>query len=81
MEKAFGLIGTILNLMKIAETSQLKQGVEKKEYVLIQLKKIAPEVSEQGWELCLNLIDFIILVSKDRKILNVFRHKNCCLSC
>jgi len=76
------IVDTIIKMMEKAEQFIDKSGVEKKVIVLNNIKSImGDEPYERYKYLISSTIDFIIEVSKGRKInLNNFKKKFCCLN-
>lgn len=76
------IIETILKMMEKAEQFIDKSGVEKKAMVINNIKSIIGDESYNRYKyLIFPIIDFIVSVSKGRKInLNNIKKKFCCLS-
>jgi phosphoribosylaminoimidazole-succinocarboxamide synthase len=76
------IIDIIIKMMEKTEQFINKTGIEKKVIVLDNIKSIIGEESYNRYKyLISSTIDFIIQVSKGRKInLNNFKKKFCCIS-
>ena len=76
------IIDTIIKMMEKTEQFIDKTGIEKKVIVLDNIKTIMGQESYNRYKyLISSTIDFIIEVSKGRKInLNNFKKKFCCIS-
>jgi len=72
------ILYTIINLMENIELSKKLNGLQKKEYVLNELKKILqPEIYERYEPFILLFINIIINISRGLK-LNINKNQYCC---
>ena len=76
------IVDTIIQMMEKAEQFVDKTGIEKKAIVMTNLKTLlGTETYDTYRDLITGIIDFIVKVSKGKKInLNNIKQKFCCIS-